>query len=131
MHSRSLFFLGTALFLSHFVSSESLNVLKPREDLPDLPECTFEGNSDFYGIGVRVGFYLTWISGLVAFVFNPEDAEEQADAQTIFLMANLIAVAVLQSKAAAETNVVVPILLFYMFFGGSVIGITSGTSALG
>lgn len=131
MRSRALFFLGAVLALSEIASSKSLAIETRATALPDLPQCTFEGNSDFYGVGVRVGFYLTWISGLVAFVLNPGDSEGQADAQTIFLMANLIAVTVLQVQAADDTNVVVPILLFYMFFGGSVIGITSGMASLG
>lgn len=132
MRSHSVFAIGTALLLSQVTNSQSLRTAsQSRAVASKLPECTFEGNSDFYGVGVRVGFYLTWISGLVAFVFNPEGCEEQADAQTIFLLANLIALVILQAQNAAETNVVVPILLFYMFFGGSVIGVTSATASLG
>jgi hypothetical protein len=134
MRSQVLFLFVTAVCLSQLVNSESLsNALTSRQSTSpgDLPECTFKGNSDFYGVGVRVGFYLTWISGLIAFVLNPEDLKGQADAQTVFLLANLIALIILQVQSAAETNVVVPILLFYIFFGGSVIGITSAIASLG
>jgi len=128
MHSRTILLLSAVLFLSELTWAQSSPTSSPN---PPSDPCSFEGNSDFYGIGVRVGFYLTWISGLVAFLFNPDDCEEQADAQTIFLAANLIAVLVLQVQDAAHTKNVVPILLFYMFFGGSVIGITSATASLG
>lgn len=131
MCSKILFTLATAICLSQLVNSVTLHDTRDSTDPKDLPECSFEGNSDFYGIGVRVGFYLTWISGLVAFIFNPDDSEGQADAQTIFLIANLIALIILQVQNASDTNVVVPILLFYMFFGGSVIGVTSATASLG
>jgi hypothetical protein len=128
MKPRSLAVLGAAVLFSQIANSQTSSSLHKARDV--LPECTFAGNSDFYGIGVRLGFYFQWFSGLIAFVGNTEDCDAQADAQTIFLLANLIALIILQVQSAADTNVVVPILLFYMFFGGSVSAVTSATTTL-
>lgn len=35
-------------------------------------ECTWTGNSDLYGIGVRVGLYAQWTATLLATVFDPK-----------------------------------------------------------
>lgn len=34
--------------------------------LPSGPPCMIPGNADFYGLGVRLGIYLTWISSWIA-----------------------------------------------------------------
>ena len=129
MQSRILFVVAALTVLSQPVLSDIST--RAAQQSPDTnPACTFEGNQDFYGIGVRLGFYLQWIAGLISFVMNPDDAQSQAEVQTIFLLANFIALLVLQSTKAATTNVVVPILLFYMFFGGSVVVVTSASVSL-
>ena len=128
MKPRSIALLGSAVLFSQIANSQQSLAFIKRKDV--LPDCTFAGNSDFYGIGVRLGFYFQWFSGLLAFVVNPDDSDAQADAQTIFLLSNLIALIILQVKHAAHVNVVVPILLFYMFFGGIVSAVTSATTSL-
>jgi hypothetical protein len=37
--------------------------------------CPFAGNSDLYGIGVRVGLYAQWAATLLVTLFSPEDEE--------------------------------------------------------
>ena len=44
------------------------SVMNPR----DQP-CGFTGNADLYGIGIRIGFYLQWVSTLAATIFTPRD----------------------------------------------------------
>ncbi|KAL4736264.1 hypothetical protein BDV11DRAFT_207794 [Aspergillus similis] len=36
----------------------------------DLSSCDIIGDGDVYGIGVRLGYYFSWISGLIAVVFD-------------------------------------------------------------
>jgi hypothetical protein len=45
--------------------------------------CTFVGNSDLYGDGVRCGFYLSWIATLFTTVFDPKE-------ETILRLLNLL-----------------------------------------
>jgi hypothetical protein len=37
--------------------------------------CPFTGNSDLYGIGVRVGLYAQWVATLLVSLFSAEDEE--------------------------------------------------------
>lgn len=129
MPSRLVSILTVVTVLSQTVLSDSVTIttVEPRDA---SAKCTFEGNQDFYGIGVRLGFYLQWFAGLIAFTLNTEDSSKQAEVQTIFLLANFIALLVLQSQMASTTNVVVPILLFYMFFGGSITAVTGAAVSL-
>jgi hypothetical protein len=54
----------------------------------------FEGNSDFYGLGIRIGVYLQWFSSWISNSVNPDAAATNHDTNTIFLCAILIATAV-------------------------------------
>jgi hypothetical protein len=136
LNSRLILLSTVVLALAQLTTSltttnpSSPSTIFARAAKPGDPGCGFEGNADFYGIGVRVGFYLQWIAGLIAWVWNPAGCEELADAQTVFLAANLIAALVLSTNSARDTNVVVIILLFYMFFGGSVSAVTSASASL-
>lgn len=61
--------------------------LSPRQE-----SCTgFEGNSDFYGLGIRIGVYLQWFSSWISNTVNPAGAAANHDANTVFLIAILIA----------------------------------------
>jgi hypothetical protein len=53
-----------------------------------------EGNSDFYGLGIRIGIYLQWFSSWISNSVNPYAAATNHDTNTIFLCAILIATAV-------------------------------------
>jgi len=55
---------------------------------------SFEGNSDFYGLGIRVGIYLQWFSSWISNTANPSAAATNHDTNTVFLCAILIATAV-------------------------------------
>ncbi|KAJ6440949.1 Pyruvate decarboxylase [Purpureocillium lavendulum] len=37
------------------------------------PECAFDGNTDLYGFGVRLGVYAQWIATLITTVLDPEN----------------------------------------------------------
>ena len=37
------------------------------------PECAFDGNTDLYGLGVRLGVYGQWIATLITTVLDPEN----------------------------------------------------------
>jgi hypothetical protein len=64
MKPRSVALLGSAVLFSQLVHSHTLFSIPHQRDV--LDECSFIGNSDFYGIGVRLGFYFQWFSGLIA-----------------------------------------------------------------
>jgi hypothetical protein len=66
-----------------------LALLSREESCPGI-----EGNSDFYGLGIRIGVYLQWFSSWISNTINPHGAASNHDANTIFLTAILIATTV-------------------------------------
>ncbi|KAL6716375.1 hypothetical protein ACLMJK_005941 [Lecanora helva] len=53
----------------------------------------FQGNTDLYGLGIRIGIYLQWISSLLTNIFLPNAISESLDTNAIFLFALFIAIA--------------------------------------
>lgn len=69
---------------------ETLSIIRREEtSCPNI-----EGNSDFYGLGIRVGIYLQWFSSWISNSVNPSAAATNHDTNTVFLCALLIATAV-------------------------------------
>ncbi|KAL8787692.1 MAG: hypothetical protein Q9195_007648 [Heterodermia aff. obscurata] len=52
-----------------------------------------EGNPDLYGVGIRIGIYLQWISSLLTNAFIPSSVSDSLDTSSIFLFAVFIAIA--------------------------------------
>ena len=53
----------------------------------------FTGNADLYGLGIRIGIYLQWMSSLLTNVFLPHGVSDSLDTNSIFLFALFIATA--------------------------------------
>ena len=52
---------------------------------PDL-DCSSKYGADYYGIGVRLGVYFSWLTSWIANVFLPEEIASALDANTMFLL---------------------------------------------
>jgi hypothetical protein len=50
-------------------------------------DCTTEFSNDYYGFGVRLGVYFTWLSSYFANVLLPSEIAGSLDTNTIFLLA--------------------------------------------
>ena len=61
-----------------------------------------QGNPDLYGLGIRIGIYLQWISSLLTNVFLPSSVSDSLDTNSIFLFAVFIAVANATKSAGVE-----------------------------
>lgn len=59
-----------------------------------MSSCGFEGNPDFYGLGIRVGIYLQWITAYLANHFLQEATDSSLETNTIFLVALFVAMVV-------------------------------------
>ncbi|CEL03560.1 hypothetical protein ASPCAL04713 [Aspergillus calidoustus] len=79
-------------------------------------QCGFPGNSDLYGLGIRLGIYLQWLSAQTAAFFYLADTNTLFFNYIIFTVAIIIAVIVLTFQG--ETHAVEMIVMIYMFFGG-------------
>ena len=68
------------------------------------------GNSDLYGLGIRIGIYLQWTSSLLTNTFLPDGAADLLDANSIFLFAVFIATA----NATSSPEALHPVEAFIM-----------------
>ncbi|KAJ0416721.1 hypothetical protein BJY00DRAFT_316602 [Aspergillus carlsbadensis] len=79
-------------------------------------QCGFPGNSDLYGLGIRTGIYLQWLSAQIAAFFYLADTNTLFFNYIIFTLAIIIAVIVLTFQG--ETYTLEMIVMIHMFFGG-------------
>ncbi|KAG9788029.1 hypothetical protein ABEF93_005053 [Exophiala dermatitidis] len=64
------------------VSAEICNPEGPKEK-----GCPIDGNSDYYGLGVRMGIYSSWLTSWFANNFLPEEIIGSLETNSIFLLA--------------------------------------------
>ncbi|KAK5655575.1 hypothetical protein OQA88_5506 [Cercophora sp. LCS_1] len=60
-------------------------------DPSDPLKCTTDNSTDYYGLGVRLGIYFSWLASYLANAFLPSAFSGAADTSTIFLLTLLVA----------------------------------------
>ncbi|KAH8812416.1 hypothetical protein F5884DRAFT_855713 [Xylogone sp. PMI_703] len=93
----------------------------------------FEGNGDLYGIGIRVGVYLSWFATLIANAFVQSRVSDLSDTNTLFILSNLIALIYASSKQtiqSVESFIVMNMFLGYFFSVWSVAGMRFSVKSL-
>ena len=82
--------------------------------------CDFIGNPDLYGLGIRLGVYLQWLSSQIAVHFRIEGSTELSEAYLIFSLALAIGVLVLTFGQETDNrpHPVEILIMLYMIFGG-------------
>lgn len=74
----------------------------------------FRGNSDIYGIGVRIGLYSQWVATLLVTIFSPEDEETFRIVNLIIQSSVFLGIA---QQSSSETNAVEPIIVLFLMCG--------------
>lgn len=77
----------------------------------------FEGNEDLYGLGIRVGIYLQWITSLVANNLLPESRKELQRVWLVFSLAVCIATMISSFAVTCVFGIEIEIL-YWMYWGG-------------
>lgn len=88
--------------------------------------CAFTGNSDLYGLGIRVGIYLQWVSAFLANLRHADAVQDMLATNTIFLMALFIALAIItanQTVRAAEVVILLQLCFGFLFTVSSTWGL--------
>jgi hypothetical protein len=80
--------------------------------------CGFDGNSDLYGLGIRLGVYFQWISAFMIHCLGLEGRDEIMEAYAVFLTALTIAIIVATAQSQPVYAVEV-FILTYIIFGGA------------
>ena len=95
------------------------DVLSPRGE-----SCTFVGNSDIYGFGIRLGFYLQWIYSRLSREFLSGLPRDHMDIDNFFLFA--LFVATMSVSYASDSIYSVELLIMItIFFSHSLITIST------
>jgi hypothetical protein len=79
-------------------------------------ECGFSGNSDLYGLGIRLGVYIQWLTVMTAEYFHLTDVNSRRINYYAFSMALVIAIFYLMFQGTAYLMEI--IILIFLFFGG-------------
>lgn len=93
--------------------------LQITEYVPDPASCSILGDGDVYGIGVRLGYYFTWASGLLAVAFDNSsairDARKGVSVVSLAIFAILIRNTLNGSFVILEWSLVVPMVMWAPF----------------
>ncbi|KAI1135385.1 hypothetical protein F5Y05DRAFT_181026 [Hypoxylon sp. FL0543] len=58
----------------------------------EVPSCeAIAGNPDFYGLGIRIGVYLQWVTAWINLLVDPLSAQSVYDVNSVFVFAILLA----------------------------------------
>jgi hypothetical protein len=76
-----------------------------------MPDCTFNGNADMYGLGIRIGFYLLWFGAPIASILAPVETRALQLSKAIFIFATFIALIILVVRNELQIVEIYVILL--------------------
>lgn len=80
--------------------------------------CTVQSNLDLYGLGIRLGFYLSWTASQMAYLFDLQDSVNQIYESTLILqVALVIAIAAISIVREASVHAAEVVILLYLFCG--------------
>jgi hypothetical protein len=81
-----------------------------------MDNCRFIGNSDLYGLGIRIGFYLQWYSTILGSWIAPSEVPPMRLSNSFFVAATFIALIIQVAKDNLTTAEIYIVLL--LTFGG-------------
>ncbi|KAI1461419.1 hypothetical protein F4805DRAFT_414029 [Annulohypoxylon moriforme] len=79
-----------------------------------MRNCTAVGNADMYGLGIRLGFYLTWYAYLLAKFVVTEEAQSIHYANCCFVLASTVASSWQIVRGALTYFDIIVILILYL-----------------
>jgi hypothetical protein len=81
--------------------------------------CGFVGNSDIYGLGIRLGLYFQWAASILSkqFSASPESIRDIIDVDIIFLTAIFISTALLAGGTIGTPYSVEILIMLHIYFG--------------
>jgi len=85
-------------------------------------ECHSGRATDYYGLGVRLGIYFSWLGNYMANTVLPSEFGPAADTSTIFLLTLLVAMT--NDSRSRDLNQIDGLVLMHLC-GGSIFGILS------
>lgn len=100
--------------------SGSLRTLSRRQDDRQCAgrvaagQCGFTGNADFYGLGIRTGFYLQYAALTVALTFVPSERTAQTSSFAMFTVASFLALFVIALRDQCTFEIEAIVMLYLL-----------------
>ena len=79
--------------------------------------CSFSGNTDMYGLGIRIGFYLQWFAVDLASWLAPSEVNGIRLTNSIFIAATFLALIIQVSIKVSNLQVVEVYIILLLTFG--------------
>ena len=116
-----LFFLLSELSLASPTATEAPKSTESAEPL----NCSSKFSGDYYGLGVRLGIYFTWLTSWVANTFIEEEISGALDANSIFLFALLVSIFKGTAVSGGDKLAYIDGLVLMQFCAGYLFGVFS------
>ncbi|KAI0840874.1 hypothetical protein F5Y06DRAFT_232222 [Hypoxylon sp. FL0890] len=82
-----------------------------------MADCSVEGNTDMYGLGIRLGFYLNWYGGILAHFVAVKEIKAIQYAIFCFVAATFVAVVVQTARGALTVlDIYITLLLCFGYY---------------
>ncbi|KAF2111206.1 hypothetical protein BDV96DRAFT_189022 [Lophiotrema nucula] len=81
--------------------------------------CSFQGNADMYGMGIRIGYYLQWYGSIIAAWLASEQSQGLRIANSLFVTATFIALIILTARQHSPDDLpaVETYIILFLTFG--------------
>ena len=79
--------------------------------------CSFDGNTDMYGLGIRIGFYLQWYAGDLASWFAPSEIQGIRRTNSVFIAATFLALLIQIIRSISNLQIVEVYIILLVTFG--------------
>lgn len=79
--------------------------------------CSFDGNSDMYGLGIRLGFYLQWFGAIFAAWFARSEVPGLRFTNALFVAATFLALVIQVATNASNLQIVEIYIILLLTFG--------------
>ena len=100
-----LLLIGLSAILNEHDGAASTVFPTKRQSTPDQSDCSFRGNSDLYGLGIRLGFYLQLLASYIANQMSlDDDISNLLDTNSTFMAAIFVAAVVLSSPLYTDSG---------------------------
>ena len=96
-----------------------------------MTPCGFPGDADFYGLGVRLGFYLQWTGTILVTLFVPQDVKFFRSVNALFQIAILASLFRITVADRSSLHAVKPVIIGWLLFGALTALTTNSLSSFG
>ncbi|KAF8540601.1 hypothetical protein BDD12DRAFT_880333 [Trichophaea hybrida] len=102
--------------------------LLPRQNAPpagttnETVFCSFSGDQDMYGLGIRVGYYIQWVATVFGAYFTPQMVSSAFEANAIFNI-GMLAGLVYSTIRRNNMYMLEPLIVLGFSIGGAVVGL--------